>query len=781
LFFFWNHYFSGRVILAYIQVSPDMKKSLIKITFFIFLLLFFLVYAPLTAQNYISGVVYEKVSNIPLPGANIYLPSLQKGTATNKNGEYKISGLPSGKFKMQFSYIGYETVILDVHLSNQPIVINIEMIPSAFEFQEIVVTGGRPSAQHENAIKIETIDQETILSAGSPSLMKSIGEIPGVDVIGKGDAVATPVIRGLNTSNILVLNNGIRLENYQFSENHPFMIDEFGIDKVEVIKGPASLLYGSDAIAGVLNFIKEKPAPVGSTIGDGHVQYFSNTCGWNGNMGVKGTQGKYHWGVRAGTKSHMDYLQGGGEYVPNTRFNQFSAKTFAGYTGKTANYNVFYDYTKMTPGMSVLPAVIAITERGRKNDIWYQDLDMHMLTTKSLFFINDIKLEADLAWQNNHRRLIGSKMIPNKYIVDTKLNTLNYELKGSYASSEHSNFILSIQGISQQNRNGVAPDHILPDYSLQDISLSGLVQHDFDKLHFQIGLRFDNRFIDVPEQSNESSVGSHEIMKLNQYYGNMSASAGLTYQLTNQLLLRGNFASAYRTPNIAELTQDGVHGIRYEQGNRDLKSQRNYEMDFGLHYHSDHFLIDFATFYNSINNYIFLSPTADTTENGLKIYKYVQHNARIYGFETVVELLASKWFKLKGSYGYVKASQSDGANLPFIPQNKFRLDAQAFAEEFWRLKHSFIKIGMVLASDQNNPALFETSTDGYLLYNAALGFGFNIGKQLVNLEVVGTNIFDTKYTDHLSTLKDLHFYNPGRSIMVHLSFPVVFFHSLSEQ
>ncbi len=744
---------------------------------FFVLLLIFLIYSPVTAQNQISGTVYKKGTGTPLPGTNVFLPSLQKGIATDAEGKYEISGLPSGKFKIQFSFIGYEILIMDVLISDGPVELNVELNPSVFQFQEIVVTGGRPSAQHENAIKIETIDQKAIISVGSPSLMKSIGELPGIDVISKGDAVATPVIRGLSTSNILLLNNGVRLENYQFSENHPFMIDEFGIDKIEIIKGPASLLYGSDAIAGVLNFIKEKPAPVGSIVGDGHLQYYSNTHGWNGNMGLKGTQGKYNWGVRGGAKSHMDYLQGGGDYVPNTRFNQYSAKVFGGYSGKISNYKVNYDYTKMTPGMSVLPAIAEIDERGRKNAIWYQDLDMHLLSTKSCFFINEIKLEANLAWQHNHRKLIGSKTIPDNYVVDTKLNTLNYELKGNYTTSEHSNFILSVQGMSQRNRNGAAPDHVLPDYSLQDISLSGLVQHDFDKVHFQIGLRFDNRFINVPQYMNVSpvAINNQDVEELKQYYGNMSASAGLTYQLTRRLLMRGNLASAYRTPNIAELTQDGVHGIRYEQGNRNLESQRNYEADLGLHYHSDHFLIDFAAFYNSINNYIFLSPTADTTGNGLKIYKYSQHNANIYGFESVVELLATKWFRLKGSYGYIKAAQADGANLPFIPQNKLKMDARMFTDELWRLQHVFIKTGMTLASDQNNPAIFESSTDGYLLFDAAVGATFFIGRQSMNLEIVANNIFDTQYIDHLSTLKDLHYYNPGRGIMVHLSIPLIIF------
>lgn len=735
-----------------------------------------LLYAGVTlsalAQNRISGTVYEQGTGMPLIGANIFLPSLGEGTSADEKGKYIISGLPPGRFKVQFSYVGYETIIKDVILSGKPLELDVEMKPTAFKFQEIVVTGGRPSAQHENAIKIETINKKAIFSSGTPSLMKSIGEIPGVDVISKGDAVATPVIRGLSTSNLLVLNNGVRIENYQFSENHPFLIDDFGMDKVEVIKGPASLLYGSDAIAGVLNFIKEKPAPVGVVVGDGHLQYFSNTNGWNASAGIKGANRAYNWGVRGGLKSHMDYLQDGGVFVPNTRFNQYSASVFGGYTGKKANYKLYYDYIRMTPGLSVPPAITEITRRGRKNDVWYQNLDMHVLSSKNSFFIKGVKLDANLNYQFNHRRLKGGVFVPVDYLVDTKLNTVNYELKGNFASSEHSNFILSIQGMSQNNKNGQAPEHVLPDYALNDISISGLVQHDFkDRLHFQIGLRYDNRLINVPEQPHDGSGGDEMTQRLERYYGNFSASGGVTYQLSQKLLLRGNIASAYRTPNIAELTQDGVHGVRYEQGNRDLKSQRNYEVDAGLHFHSDHLLFDFSAFYNTIENYIFLSPTTDSTENGLAIYKYMQHDAFIYGFETFAEVLAAKWLMLKGSFGYLRAEQSDGSNLPFIPQNKLRLEARVFSDKLWGLQHPFLKAGMLLASAQDDPAIFETSTDGYLLFNAALGFTLDIGHQPVNLELVATNIFDTQYIDHLSTLKPLQYYNPGRGVMLHLSVP----------
>ncbi|MBE9491814.1 MAG: TonB-dependent receptor [Bacteroidetes bacterium] len=717
--------------------------------------------------------------NIPLPGANIYIPELYSGIATDIDGNYVITNLQAGKYKVQFSFIGYETWIQNIVVEDKDLVLDVKLHPSVFQSQDVVISGGRPSSQHENAIKIETIAISSIQTSGSPSLIQSLSQVPGVDMIGKGNAVATPVIRGLSTSNILVLNNGIRMENYQFSENHPYLIDEFGIDQVEIIKGPASLLYGSDAIGGVLNFIKEKPANAGTVSGDATLQYHSNTNGYTGNLGVKGTSQKVYWGLRGGVKTHMDYLDGSGDFAPNTRFNQGSIKTFAGINSSVGNFRVYYDYIKMNPGMCVEPVIDVITERGRKNEIWYQDLDMHLVSSRNTFFLNAFKLEANIAYQYNNRRLNGSDQNPPLTLVDARLNTFNYEIKANYASGERSNFILAVQGMSQLNKNQEAPAHILPDFSMNDISVSGLVQHDFERgIHLQFGLRFDNRFIDIPEQvihGHDHGDEGHEEEKifeqLNRYYGNLSGSLGLTFNLNEQFLIRGNIASAYRTPNIAELSQDGRHGTRYEQGDRNLNSQRNYEGDLSMHYHSKHVLLDVAGFYNYIDQYIFLAPTSDTTFDGDYIYRYSQNDAFLYGMEIVMEILATHNFGIKGTYNYIRGKQSNKINLPFIPHNRLNLEIKWSKKELWVFKNSYLKAGSGIAFNQDDPAPFETSTSGYTLFNAGIGFVFNIGNQPFNIDVIGTNLGNRNYIDHLSTLKTLGYHNPGRNIMVNLAIP----------
>ncbi len=317
------------------------------------------------AQNLLKGKVTDQ-DNLPLWGATVFLPELNKGTMADNTGMYSLSGLPSGKIKIQFSYIGYTNKIETVILQDSETELNVTLETTTIRTEEIVITGGYSSTQHENAIKIEALELNYHDLKATPNFTDIITKIPGVNMISKGSGVSKPVIRGLSMNDILVLNNGVRFENYQYSDHHPLGIDEFGIEDIEVIKGPSSLLYGSDAIGGVINFIKEKPAPIGTITGDYNMQLFSNTLGITNNFGLKGSSQHLFGGIRFGQKSNSDFLQGGGDFVPNTRFKEHSVKLNAGFTGKTGTFRLFYDYGRQDLGLAEEEAVESITERGQK-------------------------------------------------------------------------------------------------------------------------------------------------------------------------------------------------------------------------------------------------------------------------------------------------------------------------------------------------------------------------------------------------------------------------------
>ncbi|NOR27474.1 MAG: TonB-dependent receptor [Lutibacter sp.] len=728
-------------------------------------LLILLISQQIFAQNTVKGTIKDITSYEALPYVSVYLPEYNKGTQTNDEGFFELNNLPIGEIKIQFSFLGYTTIIKTISVTeHKEIQLNINMESNVFQVEEIVISGGTYSTQHENAIKIELVKASELSSTGAQSFTEAIVNIPGVDMISKGTGVVKPVIRGLSMTNILLLNNGVKMENFQFSENHPFIIDEFGIDRIEIIKGPASLLYGSDAVGGVINVLKEKPAPVGSIIGDFNSQYHSNTEGIISNFGIKGSANTYFWGIRAGVKSHTDYKDGNGNYILNTRFNEYSFKSNFGINKSYGVFHLNYDYNAPKFGMSIGDAFPFITENGRENNYWYQDLTNHVISTKNTIFINKYSLNVNASYQLNNRALQTDETKPVYEMVNIDSNTFSYEAKVNFSSSNKTTYILGVQGALNNIKNNDAPNHLLPNADVKDYAIFGFAQFNlFKKIKAQTGIRYDYKSIITEPEPSREAVDTN--------FGDISTSFGATYNLTDKILFRTNVASAFRTPNIAELTQNGIHGGRYEQGNPNLKSQRSYEVDASSHYHSKKIMIDISGFYNNINDYIFIAPFNETTANGDIIYKYTQSNAKIVGGEIAVDILPFKWLVLKTSYAYLHGKQSDGNYLPFIPQNKLRFHLKFKKDEISFLDAPFFKIGGTVASKQTKPAMFETTTNGYFLMNLGLGASIKAKRQPISFSIQVNNIFNKTYIDHLSTLKELDFYNIGRNISFNLKIP----------
>jgi len=738
-------------------------KKIVLIFFVLFL------FIKVNAQNQIKGKVID-INNEPLIGASVSLPELNKGTITNQAGEYLISNIPNGKIKIQFSFVGYNTEIKTIDISQTENELDAHLTIAIIQSQEVVITGGYVSSQHENAVKIDVLKSKDIALSGTPNFMESLTKVPGVDMIAKGQGVSKPVIRGLSMNDVLVMNNGVRIENYQFSENHPLGIDDNDVERVEIIKGPASLLYGSDAIGGVINFIKEKPAPVGKILGDYRMQLHSNTLGMNNSIGLKGASKNLFGGFRFGHKTHADYLQGGGDYVPNSRFNEMTFNANTGYTGKIGTFKLYYDYFKQDLGMTVPPVKPLIKEQGRKNEIWFQDLEHQLLSSQNSFYLGKFKWDINAAYQNAIRKLQTTLDVP---FVEMNLNTITYESKLYLPTSDKSEYIIGIQGMSQNNRNlNNRASQFLPDANISNIGFLGLAQYTFfKKLKLQGGLRFDMYKTETFALGTEGSSGYHA--PVSKEFQNLNGSIGATYNVNEKIMFRANFAKGYRVPNLSELTSNGMHGNRYEIGNENLSPENSFETDLSMHYHGEFLSFDLAGFYNQINDYIFISPTTDTTSTGVGIYRFSQTNATLYGGEAGIHFHPKSlpWLHIEGTYSSVIGKQENGNYLPFIPAQKFRYEIRAEREKIGFLKKPSIKFFALTALKQDNPSPYETTTNGYTLVNFSINTDFHVSRQILNFGISVNNIFDTQYFDHLSTLQPLNYYNQGRNISVSLKVP----------
>jgi len=726
-----------------------------------------------TASCALSGQITD-IEALPLEGALILIPELNRSCITDPNGKFLLQNLPLRSLVIQVSYLGYANQLIHVDLSSEETVLQVKLIPSPVEAEEIVVTGGQHSTQHDNAVKIEVLNLNDAHVQASPNFSEMLTRIPGVDMISKGNGVSKPVIRGLSMNDILILNNGVRFENYQYSSHHPLGIDEFGTERVEVIKGPASLLYGSDAMGGVLNFIKERPASQHQIQGDYQLQMFSNSLGENSSLGLKAAGENLFGGIRFSQKSHADYLQGGGDYLPNSRFAEVSAKANVGFNTSQGSYRLFYDYNEQNLGLVEQEAIDGIMKRGRACEIFYQHLNTHLLSSQNRLFLGRSKLDLNAAYQNTGLAHIG---VANAYELQMQLATLTYEAKLQLPSKGTSAYIVGFQGMNQKNSNLNDRETILlPNARIQNYSAFGFAQQEVGLFKWQTGLRYDYKTLESQAVGDPTDAATYR-SALDKGFGSFSGSLGFTYHLTEELYFRSNLATAFRTPNLAELTSNGPHEAIYELGDATLQPEKSVELDLSAHWHKTHFTLDLAGFYNQVNDFIFQAPTGTTTPGGISIYRYRQSDSRLYGGETGLHVHPQflPWLHFETTYAWVVGRQLSGAYLPFIPAQKLNIELRGETARLAFLHDAYVETRMHHAFDQDTPAPEETDTPGYSLFDINLGGTVHAGKQLMVFGISVLNMLDTKYVDHLSTLKEVGAYNSGRNFVFSLKIPLFHF------
>src|SRR5690554_834053 len=251
------------------------------------LLTLFLLGITAQSQNTLRGKVTSEKSNEPIV-ATVYIPKLERGTVTDFDGNFEITNLPDGNYSIVYSALGFGTLSKRIHFQDAQIVVeDISLADSAVEMDEVIISTPFHKLQSENVMKVERVSTSELNSSGAVTLADGIRNIAGVDIISTGEGIGKPVIRGLSSNRVLTYSQGVRLENQQFGDEHGLGINQSGVESVEVIKGPASLLYGSDALGGVLYLNPEKFALSGETQGDISSSFFSNTLGTSTNLGIQ--------------------------------------------------------------------------------------------------------------------------------------------------------------------------------------------------------------------------------------------------------------------------------------------------------------------------------------------------------------------------------------------------------------------------------------------------------------------------------------------------------------
>lgn len=733
-------------------------------------------------QNTITGNISDQNNN-PLPGVEVYIEQLHIGTTTDEKGYFQLSKIPSGTSYIIFSYIGFKTLTKTIKLPEENTVLNLQLSESVFHMDEVIVSSPFEKIQSENVMKVEYKSIKSLEKIGAPTLIEGLTSIPGVSQISTGTGIGKPVIRGLSGNRVLVYTQGVRLENQQFGGEHGLGLNQAGIESVEVIKGPASLLYGSDALGGVLYFNPERFALNKETNIDFSQNFYSNTLGSNSSLGYKTSKNDFKFVLRGTYNTHSDYKIPNGDRVTNTRFNEKDFKTGLGYNSDNFVTELRYNFTNSEIGIT---EGIEDQTTDKTPALPYQEIDNHIFSLHNHFFLNNSKIDINLGYVYNNRKefedehegeegldqaLDGAHEEHAEAALNLKLKTFTYEAKYHFPKVHKFESILGIQGLSQDNKN-FGEEILIPDATTNDFGIftTGLFNWN-ENNSLQGGIRFDYRNLETQEHIVMHEDEEHVFEAIDREYHNFTASLGYKTLLFKNVISRLNLATGYRAPNLAELTSNGVHHgtNRFEVGNSDLKSEQNFQTDLSLEFRSEHFEIFANGFYNKINNYIFLQPTGEI-EDDAPVFNYVQSDASLYGGEFGIHFHPHPldWLHVESSFETVTGKQSNDAYLPLIPANKWSNILRTEFNGNDKFNEIFTALRLESFFEQDKVGQFETPTDGYHLlnFNAGGTLNFNKTNLVINLSV--NNIFNEKYISHLSALKVDQIPNPGTNFVLGL-------------
>ena len=745
----------------------------------IFLLLFLVVTTFSYGQHSIHGKITDESTNEPVVGATIFIPKLDLGTITDFEGNFTFQDISSGRYDLVISSLGYASKTLNITISTEES-LQISLSPSAIEMEEVIISTPFHQLQSDNVMKVERATMEELNRTGAINITEGLSQLAGVDNITTGSGIGKPVIRGLSSNRVLVYTQGVRLENQQFGDEHGLGVNSSGIQSVEVIKGPASLLYGSDALGGVLYLNPENYALAGETNLDAKINYYSNTEGFGTNAGFKTSTDNLKFLVRGNYEAHSDYETGDDQRVTNTRFNEWDLKTGLGLKKGIYRGDLRYNLNASRTG---IPEEIGLQSLSKDVLEPYQQVQNHVLSLDNKFYFDNSRLDVKLGYLFNDRREFEDhheheheeheeeheedeehEAHGAEAALDTHLETVNYDVKYHFPGMGNFETIVGVQGMFQTNTN-LGEEILIPDAFTRDYGILATTHYHREKLDLQAGIRYDNRFIDSQSYGEINEEGF--IPEVNRNFNSYNGAFGVKYNFTPTFVTRINFATGFRAPNLAELASNGSHHgtNRYEIGNADLENEQNYQLDLALEYRNEHFEAFTNAYYNSISNYIYLNPTGEFIDEN-PVFQYVQNNAELYGGEAGLHIHPHPldWLHIESTYELVIGKQENGNYLPLIPAqsvlNTLRFE---FGEEFW-LNDSYSFISVKSVFEQDNTSTFETATGAYSLLNAGLGGSLNLGGTELELSLSGKNLLDKVYTSHLSRLKYDGIPNMGRNI-----------------
>ena len=668
--------------------------------------------------------------------------------------------------------------------------------------ETVTVTGQQRLQQQMRSSQAEVhVDRDYLQQHFDGSLMQTLQHIPGVKAMTIGSGQSKPTIRGLGFNRLAVTEDGIKHEGQQWGDDHGLEIDQFAIDRAEVIKGPAALLYGSDAIGGVLSlYTNHVPTePFG-----GSVQLFGRTN--NEQLGlsakVEGRRGKWFYRANATLIDYADYrvptdsiqyysywirLKDG--RLRNTAGCERDGSVMAGYAGYNfhTDLRVSDSYQKSgffanAHGLEVRLSGIDYDRSRRDIDLPYQWVN-HLKVLSHTTWRSDVtSAELNLAYQNNvreeHSEPVGHGYMPmpgdtreRRFVKSTY--TAGISLRHVAGSHELRG---GLSGELQHNRRG-GWGFIVPDFETASAGIFVMDRYTLrENLIVNAGLRYDLARTHIREYRDwyVTPVGGvdsylQRSADMRRSFGSLTWSAGVNYT-TGQWVMKANVGKSFRVPIPKELGADGInyHIFRYERGNQELDPEESYQLDASVSWANDVVEAEVEPYVNYFPNYIYLNPTAQYVE-GLQLYHYTQARVLRWGLEARAAWhITTHWeASAQGEYLYARqqSGEKKGYTLPFSTPWSAEVGVKY---GFGRKARGFVGLNARVVGRQDEIVPPEKPTDGYWTLNMAAGKDWHLGSTTLRLTLHADNLLNRRYYDHTSYYRLIDVPEPGRNVALML-------------
>ena len=681
---------------------------------------------------------------------------------------------------------------------------------------EVTVTGvtGDTKLKHATA-PVSIVTPQILKATASTNIIDAIAHQPGISQLTTGGSISKPIIRGLGYNRVVVMSEGVRQEGQQWGDEHGVEVDGSSVGSVEILKGPASLMYGSDAMAGVVILHPQPTLPLGEMLANVSTEYQTNNGLFAYNLSMAGNQKGFVWNARYSDKMAHAYKNKYDGYVPGSQFRERAGRLMLGLNKAWGHSRLTGTIYHLTPGIIEgerdPETGELVHEEGFTGHSYGKQLPFQQVKHYKLVWDNSLNLatgylKAIIGYQQNRRQEFEES--EDEYELYFKLHTLTYDLR--YVTNEWEGWKLStgIGGMYQKSGNE-GEEYLIPDYRLFDFGIYATASKALgERWTLSGGVRYDHRRLHGDELIED---GDLRFQDFSRHFNGLTGSIGAVCNINDHFNLRLNLARGFRTPNMSELASNGVHegSIRYELGNQQLKAEYSLQADLGLDFTSRHVSAQLALFANRIDNYIFTHRIPGEIEEGYLTYAYTQGDARLLGFEAGIDLHPVHSLHFSNTFSYVDARltnhdaplTSENKYLPFTPAPRWSSELK------WELfHHSHTTLGHHHRSDDAHRSLLnnlyiaagldcylkqthihsadntETETPGYALLSLSAGTDILVkGRKIAELYITADNLLNKAYQNHLSRLKYADenvvtgrrgVFNMGRNITFKLVIPI---------